>query len=148
MANVPAAPGTDTEGTVAQQNLTMAAAIISDYMRAHPATTFTVFDLQHYNATFTWDGSDAPIGDPGTPGSAVISTGISQVPHSPRHVVLALPGYSACYYASVTENVATQYGVALGTDAATHCLAEKTPTGALQVRSETKWNTYWPKPNG
>ena len=142
----PTAPaGIDTAGLVAQQNLTLAANIVRDFMRTRPGTALTQHDLGDYNPAFTFDIGGVPVGE-STLGQAVISTAIDHLPGAPRRAVLALPGKSACYYVLVSEGTANEYGVARGADAASHCFASEPPGGVPQVRPETKWASRWPEP--
>jgi hypothetical protein len=145
--NVPgptAPPGVDTAGIIARQNLDSAADIVTTAMQQRPGAVMTQHELDSYNPNFAFDIPGTPIGGPGTVGAAVISTAIDQLPGAPRRVVLALPGNDACYYLSVVEGDAKQYGVAHGADAASHCYVSEAAGGVPQVRRETNWTNQWP----
>jgi len=147
--NVPgptAPPGIDMAGVLAQQNLAMAADIVTTFMHERPGGVITRHDLEALNPNFAFDLPGVPIGGPGIAGGAVVSTAIDQLPHAPRRVVLALPGNTACYYVSVVEGGAKQYGLARGADAVSHCFVTETAGGAPQVRPNTKWTSRWSVP--
>ncbi len=140
------AAGVDTAGIIAQQNLDAAADIVITTLRQRPGAVLTQSDFESSNSNLVFDNPGTPTGGPGTVGTAVISTGVDRLPGSPRRVVLAFPGNDACYYVSVAEGRAKQYGVARGADAASHCFVGEIGGGVPQVRHETTWTDRWPPP--
>jgi hypothetical protein len=141
----PIPPASSTESDrdkVARQNLTLAAGVVRIVMQSNPDRVITQADLNASGSAFMWDIPSAPIGDPGTPGSAVVSTYLSIAP--PQYVVLALPGGAACYFVAVKSGMPERYGINSGVGAATHCFVGEASDGAAQLPPAIKWYDNWP----
>jgi hypothetical protein len=137
----PATPGADSSATIARQNLDLAAGIVQRAMRAHPNRAITESDLNASGSRFMWDIPDAPIGDPGTLGTAAVSTYIG--PASPQRVVLALPDNGECDFVEVRTDVPNRYGVD-SSAGASPCFVGQARNGSLQRRPGIKWYDNWP----